>query len=158
MISQSTSGRQQIAQTCELLVIFGSILLVNGSTDFEKVYCFVNNGLNVSSAFCKSSDIFASWPRKCGPKDVLWSKRYVDGWFRFSGNLLKLATHKFAVWYSRSLYIVTRNDVIGSFRSATVVIEDEYKYLIKAAATKGWNAATNEQTNKIENLNSTITQ
>ena len=36
------------AQTCKFLVMFGSRFRDNGSTDFENVYCFVNNGSRAS--------------------------------------------------------------------------------------------------------------
>ena len=72
------------------------------------------------SLLCTSLDIFAPWPRNGAQRDVPWSTRYIGGWFRVSGKLLKLATHKLAAWLLRkSFYIATGNDVIGYFWSAT---------------------------------------
>ena len=69
MTSQSTSGRQQIAHTCQFWATLLSWFLYNSSTDFEKVYCFVNNGSSTAFAILLLTEhIFASWPWNWGPK------------------------------------------------------------------------------------------
>ena len=48
-MSQSTSGRQQIAQTCQLWLMFGLRILDNGSIDFNRLYNFGKGDSRTSS-------------------------------------------------------------------------------------------------------------
>ena len=68
MPSLSTSGRQQIARTCKLWVIFGSRFLDNGSTDSEKVYSFGNCRSRASVPFLQPIIHFCSLAPKMGLK------------------------------------------------------------------------------------------
>ena len=70
--SQSTSSRQQITQTCQFWVMFGSRFVDKGSTDFEEIYSVVNNGSSASFVVMQVVRHFCFLTPKVGPK---WTYR-----------------------------------------------------------------------------------
>ena len=66
MTSQSTSGRQQIVQTCKCGVMFGSRFLDKSSTDSEKVHSFGTSDSRASFLLMQPIRHFCSLTPKMG--------------------------------------------------------------------------------------------
>ena len=118
MTSKSTSGRQQIAWTCQCGVMFGSRFLGNGSIDFENGYSFGRGNSRASSAtlWCVRH-VYSKTPKmeqKRTHRRVRITEMAVLCWFRFSRKLRKIATVKL----TQGIYNFARKEIISYIRSA----------------------------------------
>ena len=120
MTSQSTSGLQQIAQTCQFVVMFGSQFLDNGSSDFKKVYSFVKGYPSTSFWVVWCIIHFCSLVLKMGLKRTnrrLHITQMAD--LDFLSKTTEASSPQFhRIVIPDGIYITTGNDVITYFRSA----------------------------------------
>ena len=72
MMSSTTFDRQQIAQTSEFWIMFGSRFIDKGSTDSEEVYCFGKYDSSTSFPLVQPVRLLCSLTPKMGLK---WAYR-----------------------------------------------------------------------------------